>query len=77
MPIYEYGCSKCGHEFEVLIRKESDFPTRCPGCGKGKPAKMFSSFAVSSAPAQNAASHCGSCPAAGATCPAEGHCPSG
>ena len=35
MPTYEYVCSQCGHEFEV-IQKMSDAPKkRCPKC-RGK-----------------------------------------
>jgi putative FmdB family regulatory protein len=34
MPIYEYTCKACGHEFEV-IQKISDRPIRkCEACGK-------------------------------------------
>lgn len=41
MPIYEYGCTKCGHHLEVM-QKMSDKPlTRCPEC-KGKLEKQFS-----------------------------------
>lgn len=33
MPIYEYACQKCGHEFDAL-QKVSDGPLRkCPECG--------------------------------------------
>lgn len=32
MPLYEYGCDKCGHELEK-IQKFSDEPlTDCPEC---------------------------------------------
>ena len=41
MPIYEYACTKCGHQLEV-IQKISDKPlSRCPKC-KGKLEKQFS-----------------------------------
>jgi putative FmdB family regulatory protein len=30
MPIYEYQCKGCGHQFETLVRK-SDTPG-CPSC---------------------------------------------
>jgi len=30
MPIYEYKCKGCGHEFEALVRT-SDVP-ECPSC---------------------------------------------
>jgi len=41
MPIYEYVCRKCGHEFEQ-IQKFSDPPVqKCPSC-KGKVEKKVS-----------------------------------
>ncbi len=44
MPVYEYRCSKCGTEFEVMRRMaEADLPAACPGCG-GKGEKLISSF---------------------------------
>lgn len=34
MPTYEYECTTCGHQFEVL-QNMSDKPVRkCPECGK-------------------------------------------
>ncbi|MCK5725716.1 MAG: zinc ribbon domain-containing protein [Thiotrichaceae bacterium] len=34
MPIYDYKCSSCDHEIE-LIQKMSDSPaTQCPSCSK-------------------------------------------
>lgn len=42
MPIYEYRCSACGHEKEVL-QKMSDAPlTDCPACGKPTLKKLVS-----------------------------------
>jgi len=42
MPIYEYVCSKCGHEMEC-IQKFSDPPeTQCPECGKKSLVKQVS-----------------------------------
>ncbi len=41
MPIYEYACTKCGHQLEVM-QKISDKPlARCPQC-RGKLEKLFS-----------------------------------
>lgn len=43
MPIYEYHCSNCGNELEV-IQKISDSPlTECPKCGKNSLEKVISS----------------------------------
>jgi putative FmdB family regulatory protein len=42
MPIYEYACQACGHEFEEM-QKISDPPIRkCPVCGKRKVEKQLS-----------------------------------
>ena len=42
MPIYEYVCSDCGHEFEKL-QKMSDAPVRdCPACQEQSLKKKIS-----------------------------------
>lgn len=42
MPINEYKCEACGHEFEE-IQKFSDKPlVKCPACKKSKLKKMIS-----------------------------------
>ncbi len=45
MPLYEYRCKKCAHQFE-RIQKFSDKPvTRCPECG-GRVEQLISPPAV-------------------------------
>ena len=42
MPIYEYKCSKCEHQFEV-IQRFSDNPVKsCPECNKKSVQKLVS-----------------------------------
>ena len=42
MPLYEYKCAACAHEFEE-VQKFSDKPIKkCPVCGKLKVAKKVS-----------------------------------
>lgn len=42
MPIYEYQCSACGHQFDAL-QKMSDAPlSECPACHKPALQKMIS-----------------------------------
>jgi putative FmdB family regulatory protein len=42
MPIYEYRCEACGHEFEQL-QKISDEPLKdCPECGEPALKKLIS-----------------------------------
>lgn len=63
MPIYEYACHQCGHEFEALVR--SSTVPECPSCHSTELDKQLSVFATSttdSAPAPAmAAGPCGSC----------------
>ena len=35
MPTYEYACTKCGHQFEVVQSFSDDALTKCPEC-RGK-----------------------------------------
>lgn len=46
MPIFEYACRGCQHEFEQLIRT-GDSP-RCPKCGGQDLEKLLSHVAMSS-----------------------------
>jgi putative FmdB family regulatory protein len=46
MPIYEYECRKCGHQFELLVLK--DTVAACPECRSKKLEQLLSGFAVSS-----------------------------
>ena len=34
MPIYEFRCAECGHEFEKLQKMSDPDPEICPECGK-------------------------------------------
>ena len=45
MPIYEYLCNDCGHEFETL-QKVSDAPlSKCPACERDALRKKISAAA--------------------------------
>jgi putative FmdB family regulatory protein len=47
MPIYEYRCSRCAHEFELLVLRTSLVPA-CPSCDSQNVEQLLSGFAVSS-----------------------------
>lgn len=62
MPIFEYACEECGHEFELLVR--SDTRLECPMCQSTQLEKQLSVFATAdTAPeaAPVAAGPCGQC----------------
>lgn len=42
MPIYEYVCQACGHEFELLQRMEAPPPDTCPACQAPEVRKRIS-----------------------------------
>ena len=48
MPLYDYTCTACHREFEVLIRHDSS-SVACPTCGSNDTERLPSLFAVDSA----------------------------
>lgn len=61
MPIYEYACQQCGHEFEALVRP-STVP-ECPTCHSTHLEKQLSVFATAGSEPEPALASgpCGSC----------------
>jgi putative FmdB family regulatory protein len=47
VPIYEYECRGCKHQFEALVRV-SDAPPVCPSCQSSDIERLISLFAVDS-----------------------------
>jgi putative FmdB family regulatory protein len=49
MPIYEYSCRGCGHEFEAFLRgSAATGPAACPACSSAEIARVFSLPAIAS-----------------------------
>lgn len=42
MPIYEYRCENCGHDFEAIQKMSDDPLTTCPECGAEALRKLIS-----------------------------------
>ena len=49
MPIYEFVCEKCGHEFEELVMSSGNKKIICPKCNKSKVKKLMSTVCARSA----------------------------
>jgi putative FmdB family regulatory protein len=47
MPIFEYSCKGCGHEFEALVRPNTAAPA-CPSCSATDLEKLISRPAIKS-----------------------------
>ncbi|HEY6338402.1 MAG TPA: zinc ribbon domain-containing protein [Candidatus Sulfotelmatobacter sp.] len=45
MPLYEYKCKKCGHQFEKIQKFSDKMVKKCPDCG-GPVEQMISAPAV-------------------------------
>ena len=62
MPIFEYQCSQCEHEFEKLVLNTSE-KISCPKCKSKKVSRVMSTFAFSSGGKfkGTATSSCGTC----------------
>lgn len=41
MPTYQYECSSCGHEFEILQSMKDKKLKKCPKCGKLKLVRLI------------------------------------
>lgn len=65
VPIYEYACQACGHEFEELSRSsDRDSGRRCLKCGAVEVTRKLSVFAAhhpSSASTSAGSGGCGRC----------------
>jgi putative FmdB family regulatory protein len=63
MPIFEYACKECDHEFEALVFGRDK--AACPKCHSKKLAPKLSVFATPAKSGASAASQsvqgCGSC----------------
>jgi putative FmdB family regulatory protein len=46
MPLYEYRCEACDHQFERIQRFSDELVTVCPSCGSGPVVKLLSSPAI-------------------------------
>ncbi|MBZ5559344.1 MAG: zinc ribbon domain-containing protein [Acidobacteriia bacterium] len=55
MPLYDFQCRSCGHEFEALVRPADTVAPECPSCHGRDLKKLLSGFAVSSAEKTQAA----------------------
>ena len=45
MPTYQYACSACDHQFEIVQKFSDDALTECPSCA-GELRKVFSAVGI-------------------------------
>ena len=50
MPLFEFQCRKCGHQFEELMSaaEATAKKVKCPACGSQRTEREFSAFATGS-----------------------------
>jgi putative FmdB family regulatory protein len=63
MPIFEYACKQCDHQFEALVYGNEK--AGCPKCHSKKLAPQLSVFAVSAKGAASSAPSVGACGSCG------------
>jgi putative FmdB family regulatory protein len=45
MPVYQYECRKCGHEFDARRSiDENEDQVKCPSCEEPNPRRVYSAF---------------------------------
>lgn len=70
MPIYEFMCPQCNHEFEDLVRNAKE-KVHCPECGHKKVERLLSrvAFVVGGKfTASAGSSECGTCSSSPSSC---------
>ena len=60
MPIFEYGCARCGATSEYLIRSGDELPRACPTCGAEALERVLSLCSVRTPRVDFSALHAGS-----------------
>ena len=70
MPIYEFHCQQCEHDFETLVMRSQEQVT-CPDCGSDQLKKLISAHAVGHGMPDTA---CGSAPCSPAPACGGGGC---
>ena len=63
MPIFEYVCQECQHEFEALVFGRDK--ARCPKCESKRLSPQLSVFAVATKGSSSSAPVAGSCGSCG------------
>jgi putative FmdB family regulatory protein len=58
MPIFEYTCAECGHDFEKLIMTHKQEGIECPKCGCKRLERLFSAFATTTGAGKSAGASC-------------------
>lgn len=48
MPLFDFRCTRCGHQFEALVRSQDVDAPRCPSCQAAALERLLPTFAVSS-----------------------------
>ncbi|MDB5326154.1 MAG: putative regulatory protein FmdB family [Phycisphaerales bacterium] len=64
MPMYEYACRACGHQFEKLAKTFDAAAPTCPKCESAETGRELSTFAVGADGGKSASmpvSGCGRC----------------
>jgi len=46
MPLHDYQCGACNHQFEKLVGMGNPEPRKCPECGKLKLKKLLAIGAI-------------------------------
>jgi putative FmdB family regulatory protein len=67
MPIFEYICQECQHEFETLVfgHDKGRDKAKCPKCQSQKLSPQLSVFAVSAKSSSGASAPTGACGSCG------------
>lgn len=61
MPLYEFRCRKCNHQFETIVFASDTEPVTCPKCKAKKPERLLSIFSSGAGEGDGGSSLSSSC----------------
>ncbi len=59
MPLFDFKCRKCNHEFEILLSGSEK--AKCPACGDFDLEKLMSSYKCRPKTGRGSKDQCGGC----------------
>ncbi|HHV16272.1 MAG TPA: zinc ribbon domain-containing protein [Gelria sp.] len=68
MPIFDFLCQQCGHNFDVMISNADKDKVKCPECNSGDVKQLLSLFNTAGGGPKTLPASCQGCSAMNSEC---------